>query len=72
MMGRRPDSTLGKRKTVIGMYTADMVNKQIDIFKLVSVRNPVLEPRFVRWAMSKIDIMPADDVRIPGERTLKM
>ena len=28
-MGRRPDSTLSKRKIVIGMLTAGMVNKQI-------------------------------------------
>ena len=29
MMGRSPDSTLGKRKIVIGMLTAGMMNKQI-------------------------------------------
>ena len=29
MVGRRPDSTLGKRKIVIGMLTACMMNKQI-------------------------------------------
>ena len=29
MMGRRPDSTLGKRKIVIRMLTAGMMNKQI-------------------------------------------
>ena len=29
MLGRRPDSTLGKRKIVIGMLTAGMMNKQI-------------------------------------------
>ena len=29
MMGRRPDSTLGKRKIVIGMLTAGIMNKQI-------------------------------------------
>ena len=29
MIGRRPDSTLGKRKIVIGMLPADMMNKQI-------------------------------------------
>ena len=29
MVGRRPDSTLGKRKIVIGMLTAKMMNKQI-------------------------------------------
>ena len=29
MMGRRPDSTLGKHQTVIGMLTAVMMNKQI-------------------------------------------
>ena len=29
MMGRRPDSTLGKRKIVIGMLTAVMMSKQI-------------------------------------------
>ena len=28
-MGRRPDSTLGKRYIVIGMLTASMMNKQI-------------------------------------------
>ena len=28
-MGRRPDSMLGKRKIVIGMLTAGMINKQI-------------------------------------------
>ena len=28
-MGRRPDSTLGKRKIVIGILTAGMMNKQI-------------------------------------------
>ena len=28
-MGRRPDSTLGKRKIVIGMLTVGMMNKQI-------------------------------------------
>ena len=29
MMGHRTDSTLGKRKNVIGMLTAGMMNKQI-------------------------------------------
>ena len=29
MMGRRPDSTLGKRKIVIGMLTVGLINKQI-------------------------------------------
>ena len=29
MMGRRPDSMLGKRKIVIGMLTAGLINKQI-------------------------------------------
>ena len=29
MMGRQPDSTLGKCKILIGMLTAGMVNKQI-------------------------------------------
>ena len=29
MMGRRPGSTLVKRKIVIGMLTAGMMNKQI-------------------------------------------
>ena len=29
MMGRRPDSTLGNRKIVIGMLSAGMINKQI-------------------------------------------
>ena len=29
MMGRRPDSTLGKRQIVIGMLTAGVMNKQI-------------------------------------------
>ena len=29
MMGRRPDSTLGKLKIVIGMRTTGMMNKQI-------------------------------------------
>ena len=28
-IGRRPDSTLGKREIVIGMQTADMMNKRI-------------------------------------------
>ena len=28
-MGRRPDSTIGKRKIVIGMLSAGMINKQI-------------------------------------------
>ena len=56
-MGRRPDSMLSKRKIVIGMLTAGMINKQIvrDIFKLVSLRYPVLEHRSVRWAVSKIE-----------------
>ena len=56
MTGRRPDSTLGKRKIVIEMLTAGMMNNQIlDILKLVSLRYPVLEPRSVRWAVSKIE-----------------
>ena len=29
MMGRRPDLTLSKRKIVIGMLTAGVMNKQI-------------------------------------------
>ena len=29
MTGRRPDSTLGKRRIVIGMLTVGMMNKQI-------------------------------------------
>ena len=29
MMGRRPDSTLSKRKIVIGILTVGMTNKQI-------------------------------------------
>ena len=29
MMGRHPESTLGKCKIVIGMLTAGMMNKQI-------------------------------------------
>ena len=57
MMGRRPDSTLGKRKIVIGILTAGMMNKESvrHIFKLESLRYPVLEPRSVRWAVSKIE-----------------
>ena len=57
MMGRRPDSILGKRKIVIGMLTAGMMNlsKLIDIFKLVSLRYPVLEPISVWWAVSEIE-----------------
>ena len=31
-MGRRPDSTLGKRKNVIGMLPAGRINKQIARF----------------------------------------
>ena len=55
-MGRRPDWTLGKHKIVIEMLTADMIKKQLlDIFKLVSLRYPVLEPRFVRLAVSKFE-----------------
>ena len=55
-MGRRPDSTLGKRKIVIGMLTAGMMNKQIvTIFKLLSLRYPFLEPRSVGIAVSKIE-----------------
>ena len=29
MMGRHPDSTLGKRKIVVGMVTTGIMNKQI-------------------------------------------
>ena len=56
MIGRHPDSTLGEHKIVIGMLTADMmISKLLDIFKLVSVRDPVLEPISVRRAVSKIE-----------------
>ena len=56
MIGRRPDSTLGTRKIVIGMLTADTMNKHIvRHFKLLSLRYPVLEPRSVRLAVSKIE-----------------
>ena len=52
MMGRRPDSTLGKHEIVIRMLTAGMMNKQIDrLFKLVRVRYPVLEPLSLRWVV---------------------
>ena len=47
-MGRRPDLTLGECKIVIGMLIAGMIDKQI------VRRYPVLEPRSVRWAVSKI------------------
>ena len=54
MMGRRPDSTLGK--IVIGMLTAGMMNKQIvRHFELLSLRYPVLEPRYVRLAVMEIE-----------------
>ena len=56
MKERRTDSTLSKHKNVIRMITAGMMNKQIvRHFKLVSLRYPVLEPRSVRWAVSKIE-----------------
>ena len=44
MIGRRPDSTLGKCKIVIGMLTVGMISKLLDIFKLVSTIS-VLEAR---------------------------
>ena len=56
MMGRRTDSTLGKRKNVIGMLTAGMMNKQIvRHFQACESKISVLEPRSVRWTESKIE-----------------
>ena len=72
MMGCRPDSTLGKRKIVIGMLTAGMMNMQIARHFQACVRYPILEPKSVVWVVSKIDIMPTDRVRPPGEMTLTM
>ena len=54
-MGRRPDSTLGKCKIVIGMLTTGVISKLLDIYKLVSLRYPVLKPRSVIWVVSKIE-----------------
>ena len=55
-MGRHPDSTLGECKIVIGMLTAGMMNKKIvRHFQACESMISVLEPRFVRWAVSKIE-----------------
>ena len=56
-MGRTPDSTLGKRKIVIGMLAAGMINKQIvrHFQACESTIYPVIKPRSVRWAVSKIE-----------------
>ena len=54
-MGRRPDSTLGERKIVIGMLSAGMMNKQsARHFQACELRYPVLEQVSIRWAESKI------------------
>ena len=72
MMGRRPDSTLGKRKNVIGMLTASMMNKQIVRHfqacesTISSLRTQ--DPSIGQCRKSKT--MPTDHVRPPGERTL--
>ena len=55
-MGRRLDSTLGERKIVIGMLTAGKMNKQIvRHFQACESTISVLEPRSVRWAVTKIE-----------------
>ena len=55
-MGRRPDSTLGKRKIEIGIRTAGIMNKQIARhFQACEYRQTVLEQRSARWAVSKIE-----------------
>ena len=70
MVGRRPDPTLGKRKIV--MLTAGMMNKQnARHFQACECTISSLRTK-IRLAVSKIDLMPTDHVRPPGERTLTM
>ena len=70
--GRRPDSTLGKRKIVIGMLIAGMMNKKIVRhfqaceFTISSLRTKLRQ----LGTAEKPKSMPTDHVRPPGERTL--
>ena len=55
-MGSRPDSTLCKRKIVIGMLIAGMMNKQsVRHFQACDSTISSLRTRSVRWAVSKIE-----------------
>ena len=68
-MGHHPDSTVVKRNAVIGMLTVGMMNKQVHRhFQACECTS--LKPN--RRAVSKIDIIPTDNVRPSGERTFTM
>ena len=72
MMRRRPNSTLGKRKIVIGMLTAGMMNKQI-VRHLQACESSISSLRTkirLMGSVEKSKTMPTDYVRPPGERTL--
>ena len=72
MMGHRPDSTLGKRKIVIGMLTAGMMNKQIvRHFQACESTISSLRTKIRQiGSVEKSKTMPTDQVRTPEERTL--
>ena len=73
MMGRRPDSTLGKRKLVIGMLSAGMKNKQIARhFQACACTISSLRTKIRQIGSRKSKTMPTDHVKRPGERTLTM
>ena len=66
-MGRRPEWTLGKRKIVIGMLTASMMNKQtVKHFQACESSLFSLRTRLV----SKIETHADISRKTTGERTL--
>ena len=71
-MGRRPDSTFGKCKIVIGMLTAGMMNKQI-VRHFQACQSMISSPQSQNPSdgqCQKSKTMQTDHVRPPGEKTL--
>ena len=69
--GRRPDSTSGKRKMVIGMLTVGVMSKQFfRHFQAFEYGIQSENPDPSDWQCRKSKTMPTDHVRQPGERTL--
>ena len=72
MMGPHPDSTLGKRKIVIGMPTPGIMNKQIvRHFQPCQSMIPSLRTKIRQMgSVGNRKNMSTYHVRPPGERTL--
>ena len=71
MMGRCPDSTLGKRKIVIGLLTAGMMNKQIvRHFQACESSISSLRTKIRKMGSFRNRKLCRQNVRPPGERTL--